>query len=345
VLRTPLWASFLVVTISLLVFLVGFAVASSQSPPWPIALQNMAGLAPSGLFVAGAWFVLRRRRRQRTARLPALVEWAADGRRWHDGRRWRKPVSRKRAFGLPVAWGFLASAFVTLIVVSSVLTPILMSGISMNWSGYVATGYAFDSVHGTWTLPDLDCSLSGQGDFYVWVGLGGHTDGSVEQIGTAGECKNGQALYAVWYEMFPAPPVFIPHSVIDPTAGHVLTASVESEGQMFTLSIVDTTTGKAFTTTQASKSRPGQSSAEWIVEPSCRESTVARCVNAPLVAFNPVKFSACSATARVNGVRVSRQLGDWPSSALRSVDITAPRATAKPSGIRDGGFTITWSRA
>jgi hypothetical protein len=339
--RTPLWMSLLVVTICFLLFVVGLLGGLTPYPPWPIALQVMTGLAPSGLFGVGAWFVLRRRRTKSAGRLPALVEWSPDERRWHDGTRWRKHVSKKRAFGPPLALGFLASAVATSVVVSSVV----QSGVSFNWSGYVATGHPFDSVQGTWTQPNLDCSLSGQGDFNVWVGLGGDSDGSVEQIGTAGECHDGKAIYAVWYEMAPANPIFIGSKLIAPLAGHVITASVKSAGQMFSLSIVDSTTGKAFAAARTTKSPVAQSSAEWIVEPSCHRSTAAICVDLPLVAFKPVHFSKCSATAVVNNARSSRQLGDWPSSARIGLDATAPRAVARPSDIKDGGFTITWSRA
>jgi hypothetical protein len=338
--RTPRWALLLVVTIGFLLFMVGFAFADSQQPVLPVALRVTAGLAPLAVFAVGAWLILRRRRMRTIASLPAVVEWSADGRRWHNGERWHRSFSKKSAYGPPAAWGTLLAAVATLMVVYTILP----SGISANWAGYVATGYSFDSAEGTWTQPHLDCSISGRGNFSVWVGLDGYLDGTVEQIGAAGECLDGREVYAIWYELAPAHPVFISSRKVSPVAGHVVTARVASAGQLFTLSIRDVTAGTAFTTIQASGSPVQKSSAEWVVEPSCRASSSASCADAPLAAFLPVNFSMCSATAWVNGVRVSRQLGDWPHSEIVLADVTSPRASARPSRLTDGSFSVSWAR-
>src|SRR5690348_1571242 len=66
------------------------------------------------------------------------------------------------------------------------------SGVSPNWSGYVATGsrggvLSFTRVSGGWIQPAVACPADGSSPAsVVWVGIGGYsgTAHDLEQIGT-----------------------------------------------------------------------------------------------------------------------------------------------------------------
>ncbi|WP_049758973.1 G1 family glutamic endopeptidase [Renibacterium salmoninarum] len=82
------------------------------------------------------------------------------------------------------------------------------NGTSTNWSGEVFTNANFSSVTSSWTVPTLNCPSSGFQSSYFWVGLGGwNGNRSLEQLGTAQWCDNGDPHYGLFAEFWSSPPI------------------------------------------------------------------------------------------------------------------------------------------
>jgi len=167
---------------------------------------------------------------------------------------------------------------------------------STNWAGYAVTSpdmttpISFSSVTGTWTQATATC---GTGDANAasaaWVGLGGYSLSSqaVEQIGTDADCNaSGGSTYYAWYELVPAPPVNL---TIKIHPGDVITTSVNINGNIVVLQLIDRTTHVRFTK-RSTMSRPDTSSAEWIAEAPSSCSNLS-CNPLPLADFGSVTFS------------------------------------------------------
>ena len=160
---------------------------------------------------------------------------------------------------------------------------------STNWAGYDATGAVFTSVTATWTQPAVAPSAGRAVYAAFWVGLDGDTSPSVEQIGTEGFSQGGTVSYDAWYEMYPKAPITIGLAV---RPGDSLTGTVTTTGSgSFTLSLVNHTTGRSFTTQQTLVGAQ-LASAEVIAEAPSRGGGVL-----PLATFGIVDFSACAFNA------------------------------------------------
>lgn len=174
---------------------------------------------------------------------------------------------------------------------------------SANWSGYDVTGGPFTSVTATWTQPRARPSADFT-DAAFWVGLDGDTADSsssptVEQIGTESFTLQG-AHYDAWYEMYPdyAHYIYLGHGhnrhLMAIRPGDVTTASVTWNGTTsFTLSLVNETTGRSFSTTKTIAKdavQPERSSAEVVVEaPRLGDGTLL-----PVANFGLVRFRGCA---------------------------------------------------
>jgi hypothetical protein len=132
---------------------------------------------------------------------------------------------------------------------------------SSNWSGYAKTG-TFTRATGAWVVPSV--ARSGKPTYSSqWVGIDGFNNGSLIQTGTEADFYNGSAHYGAWWEILPAAETVIPSITVHP--GDRMSASItKGSGSSWTITISDTTTGKAFTTVQ-NYTGPG-TSAEWIEE-------------------------------------------------------------------------------
>jgi hypothetical protein len=129
-----------------------------------------------------------------------------------------------------------------------------------NWAGYVKVGGTNTQVSATWTEPSANCTRSPWApsrdiwDVYFWVGLDGvYPSQTVEQDGTAVLCWHHQPHYYLWYEMYPAGPVFIDLSRPFLRPGDRVTASVTAHGTTFSLRIADLTRHRSYTMTRRSK--------------------------------------------------------------------------------------------
>ncbi len=206
----------------------------------------------------------------------------------------------------------------------------LFNGTSANWSGYAAHGAAdaFNSVSAKWVQPAGQCT--GARTFSAfWVGLDGYTSTTVEQTGSEVDCTlGGVAKYSAWYEMYPADPVNYSNTV---AAGDHFTASVTASGDVFTLTIADTTEGWQHSVTQ-SLSKAKKSSAEVIAEAPC-------CTNSggilPLTDFGSMKFKQADANGAPIGNSSPSKINMAPGDGGNNSDTTSTLTNGDK-------FTVTW---
>ena len=175
--------------------------------------------------------------------------------------------------------------FISVIIILSAVSPALAatpqmsmapkvptadSWLSGNWAGYAVTGSdgSVTSVSGSWTIPTVTGSKRETSYSAFWVGIDGFNSGTVEQIGTSSDMRNGNAVYYAWYEFYPLQPMqLISPSEFAVTPGDPISASVTYSANTFTLTITDSTNPDTYTTTKSVSSlgyTPLRNSAEWI---------------------------------------------------------------------------------
>ena len=131
--------------------------------------------------------------------------------------------------------------------------------------GAAPTGYTIKSANVTITVPMVTCKHSigraSKGKLYpgwhasFWVGIDGWTwsrkspNRTVEQAGIFASCKtrNSKATYRGFYEMFPAGPIFVKHSV---RPGNVIDVYVSVKGSTYTFG-AGSVSGTTYFTTKA----------------------------------------------------------------------------------------------
>jgi hypothetical protein len=139
-----------------------------------------------------------------------------------------------------------------------------------NWGGYVADGPGtiadphWIMAYAQWYEPAVTCNSNR--DLYApWVGLDGYGSLTVEQTGVATDCFSGTPNYRAWYEMYPAPPVYLSTALYPVGPGDLIEAGVQYGQSHFYLTLHDITRNWIFSTTQ---NAPGAQrlSAEIIIE-------------------------------------------------------------------------------
>jgi len=200
--------------------------------------------------------------------------------------------------------------------------------ISSNWAGYAASGGAFTSVTGSWTVPHVSANGNAGVDA-TWVGIGGVSSHDLIQAGTQETMsRSGQVAYEAWVEMLPQSSRRVPLAV---NAGDSMTVSVTqtSSGQ-WQLSLKDDTTGQTYQTTAQYQS--ALSSAEWIEEaPSGPGGEL------PLDNFGTVQFSGASAVKNGQTVTIAQANGQPITLASRGQTLASPSAL----GADGASFSVT----
>ena len=232
------------------------------------------------------------------------------------------------------------AAFCT-VVVGLALAGAAQAGIlhdsasSTNWAGYAVSGSTFTDVKGTWVQPAADCSGAALASYSAfWVGLGGLSggNGGLEQTGTETDCRNGQAVYAAWYELLPDASVSVPLTI---SAGDTISAEVSVDGAVVTLTLTDVTTGQTFST-QATPAILDTSSAEWIAEAPSACYSANRCAQLTLANFGTVHFTGSSTTA--NGHVGTIADGSWTTTAI---ELGGGAGSATPAALSPDGSEFT----
>jgi hypothetical protein len=196
---------------------------------------------------------------------------------------------------------------------------------STNWSGYAVDGSGATDVLGTWTQPTATCANGENSWSSPWIGIDGDTSNTVEQTGTDSDCVGGTPTYYAWYEMYPKNVVEV-NLAVHP--GDSFTGEVKYTGSSFTLTLIDTTTGKSFTTTQSAR-KAQRSSVEWIMEGP---------TNSGLTDFGSIPFTSSSAT-------ISNQTGGLSSfSNPQQITMTSNSGVVRalPSAQSNNAFGVTW---
>jgi hypothetical protein len=171
-----------------------------------------------------------------------------------------------------------------------------------NWGGYVSirSGGTFTSASASWTIAQVTCNQNAL--FAPWVGIDGDGSNTVEQTGAATQCSGGQASYAAWYEMFPAPPVYYNDPI---SVGDKFNASVTYSGGTFTLTIKDLTKGWTESVQQSNGSAQ-RLSAEAVIEGpggypdfDVQKFTKVAFNGQPLKSWNPTEYDTQSGSSTI----------------------------------------------
>ncbi len=205
---------------------------------------------------------------------------------------------------------------------------------STNWSGYADTGSGFSAVTGSWTEPSVSCA-SQTSLAAFWVGICGHSSGSVEQDGTLAECYRRTAYYYTWWEIYPTNSIQVVGSALRP--GDAITASVVRSNTSYTLAVTDSShPGNSFTTRQTCSSC-ANSSAEWIAEAPSGSSGVY-----PLSNFGT--WTETGAT--VNTTSESGVISNFTDDEITMID-SSGAIKAQPGDLNGSGhdFSVAWKRS
>lgn len=222
---------------------------------------------------------------------------------------------------------------------SAVSLPTGTTG-SSNWAGYVvapASGTAYTSVSGTWTIPDISGSANGSAAAQ-WIGLGGVSSTDLLQMGTIEYNENGTIVTAVFVEKLPDSAQY----VVSAAAGSTIKASISKDSASdtqwnLTYTIVspdnETVTDTVTMAVDADYASEMGTSAEWISEdPTNANGQLIRIAN-----MGTVKYSALT----VNGNALSDSSNTLQPVAL----VSGSRVVIAPSAVGSDGesFSTTMS--
>lgn len=160
------------------------------------------------------------------------------------------------------------------------------------------------------------------------AGLDGDGTGTIEQIGTEGDCNDGVAAYSGWFQVSPNAPVFFTNPV---KPGDVMTASVTAlGGGNFMLTLFDMTQNWTQITQQAVPTAT-QGSAEIVAQDPSTNGAAQ-----PLANFGIADFLG----AAINNAAIAA-----PIHQVTMVS-TAGNTLAVPSTITGGSnFAVGWDAA
>ncbi len=207
------------------------------------------------------------------------------------------------------------------------------------YAGYAATDLngtaAYQKVTGSWIIPQVDCAPGQKSVMGAWVGMtnANPVPATLAQLGTESVCQNGEAFYALWWEMYPAPSVVLRQFV---SPGDSVTASVAFQNGNFQLSIDDSQQGIHFSTTQSGKIAD-TSIAECILEAPeiLGDATTNSSYTAQLANFGTVSIQCL-----LNG---TNPIADGPQDILYQMNTNGvPQATTSNLDPAGSGFSIEW---
>ena len=258
---------------------------------------------------------------------------------------------------------------------------------SLNWAGYAVTGANVTNVTGSFNVPSLSAVAgASSGGVHVpnspvgktiaaqngpvnkpgngngghaggssstsyaafWAGIDGYNSNTVEQAGVLMEVQNSVVSYSVWYEFYPAAPVYASWT---PSPGDHVTVYVNytASNGTFVATVVDSTLGKSYVSPYTAVSGAQRSSAEWIAEaPSSARSIL------PLADFGTVYFGLDSTGAQnTNYATVSGEYGSIGtlsgSFSVYSINMVkrngSLEAQTSPLSTDGTSFYVTWKNS
>ncbi len=251
-------------------------------------------------------------------------------RRWGGALTLLWTLSLPSSFAGPDALRFAAT-------VSATPAPVGIN--TENWAGYVTASSPdaplagqVDDVQGRWTVPAVACVGASDAALGVWVGIDGLSSATVEQVGTATACLQGQAIYYAWSELYPGPATILTLPV---RPGDSIAAEVaDVGGTQFELTIRDTTADWRFSQRRPSMGR--RDSAEWVVEAPSAHGEIM-----DLADFGAVTFSGATATI-AGQERLLGGVGQWTSNVTMVTPSTRQRAVTSPLDALGASFSVRW---
>jgi hypothetical protein len=193
----------------------------------------------------------------------------------------------------------------------SMLPPPAVST-TRNWAGFVVASDLQNpqpdviGVSASWIVPTITPS-SVDAFSAVWIGIGGQYDQSLIQVGTEQDSVGGTTQYSAWYELLPAPSLYIGHMTVSP--GDLIQAAiklVDSNNNLWSISITDVSNGKSYQNNFTYGS--SRLTAEWILE----RPELSNNVLTYLADFGNVTFTNCQAVFTDKSGAIS----DFPSSEV-----------------------------
>jgi hypothetical protein len=264
-------------------------------------------------------------------------------------------MSYKRALGLVSSVLALASVSLGTTATSApalshrLVIPFAANA-SQNWSGYnqgsaALGGVLFHQVAGDWTVPTPSQHRAGEAEYSSdWVGIGGGCvnaactvgDNTLIQTGTEQDiAANGKRTYTAWYELIPAPETVIPSLVVHPgDRMHAAIAEKVAGSNVWTITLIDRTTHKSFTTTTAYSS--SHLTVEWIQERPTLIGTGGTSL-APLPKLTNPAFNLAKVNGAAAGLKAAQIIQMTNSSG-----VIIGRASAPDSG-HDGFRSCTYT--
>ncbi len=256
----------------------------------------------------------------------------------------------------------------------------ISSSASTNWAGYAVTGSNVTSVTGSFIVPSLVTSgSSGGGHGHAgtnvaqpaltalkdkpgngkggsggstqttyaafWAGIDGYNSNTVEQAGVMMQDQNGVAVYSVWYEFYPAAPVYALWS--SSPGDHVAVyVNYTASNNTFVATVIDSTLNEKYVSPFTSVSGAQRSSAEWIAEAPASGGSIL-----PLADFGTAYFgSDYAGTGTGNYATVSGTYGSIgtlaTSFSVYSMNMVNRNGSlkAQTSSLSADGtsFSVTW---
>jgi hypothetical protein len=210
--------------------------------------------------------------------------------------------------------------------------------ISTDWAGYIVTPELANSsqkvagINASWTVPRVSVVSS---DAYssAWIGIGGHSEKTLIQVGTEQDSTNGQEFYSAWYEMLPDKAVRI--NTINVAPGDEVTASitlVNPDINQWAIRIHDVTSGQGFYRTYIYNS--SQQSAEWILERPHVNDVITSLAN-----FGNVTF--IDSYVKI-GDTVGKIANYSYSQVIMTNDLSKQLTSVSPIAENGNSFTVTY---
>lgn len=188
----------------------------------------------------------------------------------------------------------------------------------------------FTSVSGTWTVPAVSGTGTGESGDASWVGIGGVNSSDLIQAGTDNTVNaDGSVTVIAFYELLPNPAMQI--TSLKVSVGDTISASVAQQPDgSWTITVSDVTTAKNYTINVAYTSN--YASAEWIEEdPSYTNGTLV-----PFDKFSHVVFSSGNAT--MNGTLTA--VASSNAQPITMVDSSSNPLATPSVFTTDGGFWV-----
>jgi hypothetical protein len=213
--------------------------------------------------------------------------------------------------------------------------------VSTDWAGFLVTSNLENpqeqvtGINASWTVPRIGV-FSNDAYSSAWIGVGGHSEKTLIQVGTEHDSINGQDYYYAWYEMLPD--VAIRINTMSISAGDLITASitlVNSDTNEWAIRINDFTKDRGFYRTFIYNS--SRLSAEWIIERPHVNDKIALLSN-----FGTLTFKDSYAMVGENVGKIA----SFPySRVIMTNELSAQLTSVSPLNADGASFNVTYIRS